>query len=99
MPYRYNTQTYPVVIYANVFVILVLGGLLDGGQISTPGSFACLASIGIASYRAIYVKVTNKKVMISRFEHSAWVLMPLYVAPAFILLFYFGAYLRYGNAG
>jgi hypothetical protein len=96
-PFRYNNQTYPAAICANVFALLFLGSLLDGGQISTPGSLACVAGILIASYRAIYVRITKKKVMISRIEHSAWILMPLYVIPVFIMLFRFGAYLRYGN--
>jgi hypothetical protein len=97
--FRYTSQTYPAVLCANVLAILCFGLLLDGGQLSTPGSLACVASILVASYRAIYVKITKKKVLISRIEHCAWILMPLYVIPAFILLFYFGSYLRHGHAG
>jgi hypothetical protein len=78
--------------------MVFLGMLLDGGQVSTPGSISCLVCILAASFRAIYVKITKKRIMVSGIEHAAWILMPLYVVPIFILLFSFGAYLRYGNA-
>ena len=97
--FRYNTQTFPATLGTNFLALLFLGGLFDGGQVSYPGSLACISGIFIASFRAIYVKITKKKIMVSRIEHSAWVLMPVYVIPVFILLFYFGTYLRYGNAG
>lgn len=95
--YRFNSQTYPASLGSNAVVLLLLGMLLDGGSVSTPGSYACVAGIMAATYRALYVKITNKRVMVSPFEHHAWITLPFYVVPLFIMLFHLGSYLRYGS--